>query len=286
MSNSPNPDTARERVDDNYAEDLDELDDELDGELDDLDEFDRLDAEFQEGFDSEFDNAGPDDADEEADIAESGGVGRAGAAEYDAAEYGAYDGEYDDEYGDECGDYEAYEEYEEDSGVPRPYRPGRGGFDPEAAALAARAKYAFRQRVVVFMLLLAVVSAVAGGFVTPLAWWGHAGVDVVLVGYLTYLRRQVRIEQEIRDRRAARMTTSTRRVHVQPPQERRRPVPAETPVAEPAVPAEQPVFQRVAPSPCHQLQPGTVVVEADDEDPMFDELDQPDVLPYRRAVGE
>lgn len=282
MSDSPNPDTARERVDADYAEDLDELDDELDAELDDLDEFDRLDAEFEEGFDSEFDNAGPDDADEEADIAESGGVGRAEAEEYDAAEYG----EYDDEYADCDGyaEYAEYAEYEEDAGEPRPYRPGRGGFDPEAAALAARAKYAFRQRIVVFMLLVAVVSAAAGGFVTPLAWWGHAIVDVTLVGYLTYLRRQVRIEQEIRDRRAARMTTSTRRVHVQPPQERRRPV--ETPVADPAVPAEQPVFQRVAPSPSHQLRPGTVVVEADDEDPMFDELDQPDVLPYRRAVGE
>src|SRR5690349_19144548 len=36
----------------------------------------------------------------------------------------------------------------EDAQEPRRYRPGRGGFDPEAAAVIARAKYSFRQRVV------------------------------------------------------------------------------------------------------------------------------------------
>src|SRR5829696_1125191 len=35
----------------------------------------------------------------------------------------------------------------------RRYRPGRGGFDPEAAELAARARYGFRQRVVLGLLL-------------------------------------------------------------------------------------------------------------------------------------
>src|SRR5207248_910127 len=39
------------------------------------------------------------------------------------------------------------------------YRPGRGGFDPEAAEIAARAKYSFRQRVVVILLVAAVVTA-------------------------------------------------------------------------------------------------------------------------------
>src|SRR5699024_1068473 len=65
----------------------------------------------------------------------------------------------------------------------RRYRPGRGGFDPEAAALAARAKYAFRQRIVLFLLLTVVVTAVLGGFVWSMMWWLNGIVDLALVGY-------------------------------------------------------------------------------------------------------
>src|SRR5205823_6133007 len=67
------------------------------------------------------------------------------------------------------------------------YRPGRGGFDPEAAEIAARAKYAFRQRVVVILLVTAVVTAAVAGFLIPLVWWAHGAADFVLVGYLGYL---------------------------------------------------------------------------------------------------
>jgi hypothetical protein len=94
---------------------------------------------------------------------------------------------------------------------PPRYRPGRGGFNPEAAALAARARYAFRQRVVLTMLILVVVSALAAVFLESWVWWPHALLDVALVGYLAYLRRQVRLEEQIRERRAARMA-GTRRV--------------------------------------------------------------------------
>ena len=41
------------------------------------------------------------------------------------------------------------------------YRPGRGGYDPRPPPLTARARYAFRQRVVLVLLILAVGSAVA-----------------------------------------------------------------------------------------------------------------------------
>ncbi len=91
------------------------------------------------------------------------------------------------------------------------YRPGRGGYDAEGAALAARARYAFRQRMVLGLVLIAVASGlVAGGLALPKAWWVHACVDLLLIGYLMYLRRQVRIEQDIRARRAARMAGSRR----------------------------------------------------------------------------
>jgi hypothetical protein len=85
------------------------------------------------------------------------------------------------------------------------YRPGRGGYDPEAAALAAQAKYAFRQRMVLVLVLFAFISAaLAITLRMREAWWLHAAVDLCLIGYLVYLRQQVRIEQAIRARRAAR----------------------------------------------------------------------------------
>ena len=93
---------------------------------------------------------------------------------------------------------------------PARYRAGRGGFDAEAAALTARARYAFRQRVVLAMLVLAVATGVAAGVALPVLWWAHGAVDVLLVGYLVYLRRQVRMEEAIRARRAARMAGTRR----------------------------------------------------------------------------
>jgi hypothetical protein len=86
------------------------------------------------------------------------------------------------------------------------YRPGRGGYDADAAARAARARYVFRQRMLLTLVLLAVATGlVAGGLGLAEGWYAHAGVDLFLVCYLIYLRRQVRVEQSIRARRAARM---------------------------------------------------------------------------------
>jgi hypothetical protein len=90
------------------------------------------------------------------------------------------------------------------------YRAGRGGFDAEAAALTARARYTFRQRVVVALLLAALVTGVVAGVAMRGVWWAHAAVDLLLVGYLVYLRRQVRMENAIRARRAARMAGTRR----------------------------------------------------------------------------
>ncbi len=91
----------------------------------------------------------------------------------------------------------------------RRYRPGRGGYDPEAAALAAQARYTFRQRAVLVLVLTAATTAlVAVVLVVPEAWWVHGAADLLLVGYLVNLRRQVRSEQAIRARRAARLAGS------------------------------------------------------------------------------
>jgi hypothetical protein len=153
---------------------------------------------------------------------------------------------------------------------PRRYRPGRGGYDPDAAARAARAKYGFRQRAVLLMIVVAVVTAVAAALLTKTLWWAHGGVDLILVGYLTYLRRQVRIEEDIRARRYARMS-AVRRSHAHP---------IDDDYDEDDYGDIATGRARVAPHP------SAVVVDIDDEDPWFDDLADPGNMPYRRAVGE
>jgi hypothetical protein len=101
---------------------------------------------------------------------------------------------------------------------PPRYRPGRGGFDPEAAALAARTRYAFRQRVVLAMLITALVTGVIAAVAFSGMWWAHGAVDAALVSYLVYLRRQVRLEEAIRERRAARMAGTLRRTAADDPE--------------------------------------------------------------------
>ena len=166
--------------------------------------------------------------------------------------------------------------------VPEPqrrYRPGRGGYDPHAAALAAKAKYAFRQRIVVAMILAAIASAVvarrrhAAGVVgarrdrhrarelprLPAQAGPHRGGDPPAQarphGHATALARPpaARLEDE---QATDELETVPRREHG--------------------------IVTQPAPAVHH----GAVVVDLDDEDPAFDELDEPAVLPYRRAVGE
>lgn len=162
----------------------------------------------------------------------------------------------------------------------RRYRPGRGGYDPEVAAQQARAKYVFRQRVVLGLALGAVATVVLACTVSSLLWWMHAALDVALVGYLGYLRRQVRIEEEVRQRRAARLVGSRPRPSVADPHhdssadvDRDRQEPAQE---SPVRPAEE----------LSTVHPSAVVLDFDDEDPIFDELQPAFEPPYRRAVGE
>lgn len=179
--------------------------------------------------------------------------------------------------------------YSDDARAGRRYRPGRGGFDPEAAALAARAKYARRQRIVLGMLLAAVVTGVLAALAWPVVWWVHALVDLALAGYLTYLRRQVRIEGDIRVRRLARLSGEAE----EEPDEYADP----DGHAEPEDHADRPEEVEYADDPegRYDSDPArsrtdssssAVVLDIDDEDPVFDELDERTWEPYRRAVGE
>jgi hypothetical protein len=169
-----------------------------------------------------------------------------------------------------------------DDETPRRYRPGRGGFDPEAAELAARARYSFRQRVVLGLLLTALVTGLLAAFMLPMLWSAHAVTDLILVSYLVYLRRQVRIEQEIRQRRAIRAARARRAIAARPPAPFAPLGPIAPPPPHPPVEPEAPVAPQAPRRPVH---PNAAIVELDDEDPAFCDLDTEPQPGYRRAAG-
>ncbi|MDN5758203.1 MAG: hypothetical protein L0H59_06665 [Tomitella sp.] len=135
------------------------------------------------------------------------------------------------------------------------HRPGRGGFDPRADAIASAERYRTRQRVVMSMAGGFVVTAVLALLSTSLFWWVTGILGVGLVLYLGYLRRQVHIEKEIRRRRLARLKRSRRDA------------------------AAQRRTRDTVPGPPRRQ--GVIVLEADDEDPSFEHLP-----PYAHAPHE
>jgi hypothetical protein len=169
---------------------------------------------------------------------------------------------------------------ERDPALPeRRYRPGRGGYDPEVAAQVARAKYAFRQRVVLGLAVGAVATLVLALTASSLLWWVHTALDMAVIGYLGYLRQQVRIEEEVRQRRAARLAGS--RASMPAPD-----VPEETP-ADAAPQQEESIEEPPArPAESPTPHPTAVALDLDDEDPTFDELKSAFEPRYRRAAGE
>jgi hypothetical protein len=132
-----------------------------------------------------------------------------------------------------------------------------------AAAVSAR-KYKFRKRMLMAMGVATVATAVAAFLVSPTFWWACGSVAAVTLLYLGYLRRQTRIEEQVRRRRAQRMARS--RLGVESTQD--------------------PEFDVV---PSRLRRPGAVVLEIDDEDPIFEHLDYaPFAAEYDlpRAAGE
>jgi len=116
-----------------------------------------------------------------------------------------------------------------------------------SAAVTAR-KYKFRKRMLTVLALLTVASVAAALTVAPVAWWVCGPVGAVTVLYLAYLRRQTRIEERLRRRRAQRIARSRLGVESTDDHE----------------------FDVV---PSRLRRPGSVVLEIDDEDPIFEHLD-------------
>jgi hypothetical protein len=136
-------------------------------------------------------------------------------------------------------------------------RSRRRRFDTKKAAAISARKYAFRKRVLMVMAVVLVGSATAAFEVSPAAWWLCGSATAVTLFYLAYLRRQTRIEEKVRRRRMQRMARA--RLGVENTYDRDYDV-----------------------VPSRLRRPGAVVLEIDDEDPIFEHLENAMAL---RAYG-
>ena len=194
-----------------------------------------------------------DDSEAERKAAGEDKGGESSAGEKNAGEY---------EYIDDTSGLETEAEFDDDRVAPRGSRSSssrqRRLSTDTAAAVSAR-KYRFRKRVLMVMAALMMLSAVLSFTVSPALWWSCGAVATVTVLYLAYLRRQTRIEAQVRRRRSQRMA-------------RVRPVADE----QPAPRSPEVDFTEF---PTRVQRPGAVVLDIDDEDPAFDHLDE---VPYSR----
>ncbi|GBG40024.1 divisome protein SepX/GlpR [Mycobacterium montefiorense] len=121
-------------------------------------------------------------------------------------------------------------------------------FDTKTAAAVTARKYAFRRKVLMVMAVVLVGTATAAFEITPTAWWVCGVATTFTLLYLGYLRRQTKIEEKVRRRRTQRMARA--RFGVENTRDRDYDV-----------------------VPSRLRRPGAVVLEIDDEDPIFEHLD-------------
>lgn len=171
--------------------------------------------------------------------------------QYEAdAQVGVEDGASDDFLDDEYGDGELTAEELDYAAARR----GRGFYDPETSQRLVERRQMRRKRVLSVLAALCVVSVVAAVILGG-AVWSAVVVMVALSGvYLYYLRRQVVEEARLRRRRIARMRRA--RLGVRNTDDRELGVPDRL------------------------LRPGAVVLESDDADPEFADLDYTDYADY------
>ena len=124
----------------------------------------------------------------------------------------------------------------------------RHRYDADKAAAVVARKYAARKRVLMVMALTLVLSAATAFLLTSAAWWFFSIMSAVTVLYLGYLRRQTRIEERVQRRRMQRMARSQLGV-------------------------ENTYDREYDVVPSRLRRPGAVVLEIDDEDPIFEHLD-------------
>jgi hypothetical protein len=151
---------------------------------------------------------------------------------------------------DEYGDGELTEEELDYAAARR----GRGFYDPETSQRLAERRQQRRKRVLSVLALLCVVSVVAAVLLGGAVWSGVVVTVALSAVYLYYLRRQVVEEAKLRRRRIARMRRA--RLGVRNTDDRELGVPDRL------------------------LRPGAVMLESDDADPEFADLEYADYGDY------
>ena len=176
----------------------------------------------------------------------------------DTAIYEIATDEYEDDDEDD-GTADEYEYVEDSSGLEAPAETDlriadsmvaarRRRYDPAKAAAISARKYKFRKRMLAFMTLMMMASAAYAYLQAPWGWYVCGGTGAVTLLYLGYLRRQTRIEQRLMRRRATRAARARLGV-------------------------ENTEDHDLDLVPARLRRPGAVVLEIDDEDPMFEHLD-------------
>jgi hypothetical protein len=164
-------------------------------------------------------------------------------------------------------DADQYEYVDDTSGIPvaadepltgaMPASSRRHLRDADTAAAVKARKYAFRRRVLTIMASTLVVTAAVAFLLTSSAWWLFSVIAAATVLYLGYLRRQTRIEERVQRRRMQRMARSQLGV-------------------------ENTYDREYDVVPSRLRRPGAVVLEIDDEDPIFEHLEY---APYAREYS-
>ncbi|MCR8900112.1 hypothetical protein NWF34_24545 [Gordonia sp. GONU] len=247
------------------VEATDDADDDLTDAADDVEADDTDDeAEYEDSEEAEYEDDSEDaeyEYDDESDYEES--------AEYEDTEYDAaeYEDAADDLDEDEYDDYarasrhtedepeSVVDELEDERPAAHTAQSGRGRRSVYSSEKERELKYRERQRVTLGLFALLVLAVVSGFLIGTTGWVATGVIGLMLVGYLAYLRRAVKVEQQIRAQRLARAKRAQRAE-----EERRRRA------------AAVPEFAAAPPPPRLRRPGGAVVLEIDDEDPVFDHL--------------
>jgi hypothetical protein len=172
------------------------------------------------------------------------------AAAADAAAAAAADESDADEYAAQESGVHDSAVHGGESSAPVPPRVNRARrFESATAAAVSARKYRFRKRVLMAMAVLMLFTAVLSFTASSEYWWMCGAVTGVTVLYLAYLRRQTRIEAQVRRRRQQRMARSRMGV-------------------------ENTLDREFDVVPSRLRRPGAAVLEIDDEDPVFEHLDE------------
>ena len=232
-----------DELDNEYEDDFADVDGEVEnGELEDA-EYDD-DAEYED--DSEYEDATDElDEDEYDDYAR-------GSRRTESSSAPVAESEEDD--ADDAADTD-FDEVADSRPAARTASSRRTGRSVYSSEKERELKYRERQRVTVGLFVLTLLSIVAGVVVGTPGWVATGVLGLLLVGYLAYLRRAVKTEQQIRAQRLARAKRSARAE-----EERRRRA------------AAVPEFAAAPPPPRLRRPGGATVLEIDDEDPVFDHI--------------